>query len=158
LNISNIENGQIIYSNMDTIDEEERKIKRYELMENDLLISCRGTVNKVAVYKESGKLLIASANIITVRFKGDILSEYVKIFLESPVGTTLIRSFQRGSTVMNINPGDIGELEIPVPSLKRQRQIVGEYLSELDIYTEVINRAEKRWRDKKNQLYKKILS
>jgi hypothetical protein len=157
LNISNIENGQILYHDLDTIDEEERKIKRYELIENDLLITCRGTINKVAVYKEAGKLVIASANIITVRFKGDILSEYVKIFLESPVGTTIIKSFQRGSTVMNINPGDIGELEIPVLPLEKQKQIVEEYLSELDAYTSVINRAEKRWRDKKSQLYQEIL-
>ena len=32
LNISNIENGEINYADMDTIVEEERKVKRYELL------------------------------------------------------------------------------------------------------------------------------
>lgn len=158
LNISNIEDGQIIYKDMDTINEEERKIKRYELLENDLVITCRGTINKVAVYKGSDKLLIASANIITIRFKGEILSDYVKIFLESPVGTIIIKSFQRGTTVMNINPRDIGELEIPILSLEKQKQIVEEYLSELKLYTETVKQAEERWKDRRSNLYKKILN
>lgn len=121
LNISNIEDGQIDYETMDTIDEEERKVKRYELIDNDLVMTCRGTVNKVAIYEPNGdKKVIASANIIVILFKEKIISNYVKIFLESAVGTELIKIFQRGSTVMNINPKDISELEVPVVDVEKQ--------------------------------------
>ncbi|MCG8538837.1 MAG: restriction endonuclease subunit S [Clostridia bacterium] len=157
LNISNIEDGQIIYDDMDTIDEEERKIKRYELLEKDLVITCRGTINKVAVYEGSNKAIIASANIIVIRFKGDILSDYVKIFLESPIGTTIIRSFQRGTTVMNINPKDIGEMEIPIALLDKQEQIVKQYIKERELYVETIRNAERRWISHKTEIYEKLL-
>ena len=53
LNISNIENGEIHYDNMDTINEDERKVKRYELINNDVVLSCRGTAIKSAVIKET---------------------------------------------------------------------------------------------------------
>ena len=35
---------------MDTIVEEERKVKRYELLKGDVVLSCRGTAIKAAVF------------------------------------------------------------------------------------------------------------
>lgn len=157
LNISNIEAGQIRYDELDTIDEEERKIKRYELEEDDLVISCRGTINKVAVYNHSKKKIIASANIIVIRFKENILSHFVKIFLESPVGQTVIKTFQRGTTVMNINPNDIGEIEIPLLAINEQQSIIEKYLAEQEQYLETVKKAEKRWKYIKDSLYEQIL-
>lgn len=157
LNISNIEDGHIIFDEMDTIDEEERKIKRYELLDNDLVVTCRGTINKAAVYKASDKLVIASANIIVIRFKEKVMSDYVKIFMESPVGSTIIKSFQRGTTVMNINPKDIGEMEVPLAKIEVQKQIVDEYLNENKLYIDTIRKAEKRWETHKQEIFEKIL-
>lgn len=157
LNISDIEDGEIVFDNMDTIDEEERKVKRYELQDGDIVITCRGTVNKVAVYKDNSKKVIASANIIVIRLKDKFISDYVKIFLESPIGTTLIKSFQRGSVVMNINPKDIGELEIPYIEYEQQRKIVDEYYKELELYKATIKKAEKRWKDKKTEIYNSLI-
>jgi hypothetical protein len=158
LNISNIEEGEIIWESMDTIDEERRKVKRYELEEGDLVITCRGTVNKVAVVHHLPKTVIASANIIVIRFHGNVLSEYVKIFLESPVGTELVKTFQRGTTVMNINPNDLGELEIPLPDRKVQEQIVAEYRKEQQIYREAIHKATQRWQRVKTRIYDQLLN
>ena len=157
LNISNIEDGQILYDGLDTIDEEERKIKRYQLEDNDLVITCRGTSNKVAVYKQLDKKVIASANIIVIRLKEKIKSDFLKIFLESPVGKTIIKTFQRGTTVMNINPKDIGEMEIPLLPVGKQDQIIEEYLSELEQCRELIKKAETRWGNIKNSIYEEIL-
>ena len=157
LNISNIEDGHIVFEHMDTIDEEERKIKRYELLEHDLVITCRGTINKVAVYKGSQKCVIASANIMVIRFKEAVMSDYVKIFMESPLGRTMIKSFQRGSTVMNINPKDIGEMEVPIANLAEQKAIVAEYLHENKLYIETIKKAEQRWAIQQQEIFEKIL-
>ena len=157
LNISNIEEGEVIFENMDTIDEDERKIKRYELMENDLVITCRGTVIKVAVFKNAPRKVIASANIIVVRFKERINSDYVKIFLESPVGTTLIHSFQRGTTIMNLNPKDIGELGIPLLDYHVQDEIVNKYKKNYQAYKETVRSATKRWVEEKQSIYQRLL-
>ena len=157
LNISNIEDGEILFDSMDTIDEEERKLKRYELVAGDVVITCRGILNKVAVFPTTVRKVIASANVIVIRPKQDINSEYLKIFLESLVGETLLKSFQRGSTIMNINPSDIGEMEVLIPPLNRQIEIAQHYIKGLLEYRESIRTANSKWTSIKNNSYDKVL-
>lgn len=156
LNISNIENGEINYSDMDTIEEEERKIKRYELSNGDVVLSSRGTAIKSAVFETQNKTIIASANLIVVRPKEKIIGEYIKIFFESPIGLAIIKSFQRGTTIMNINHSDIMEMEIPLISMSEQQEMISKYHNELNIYKKTISEAESRWTIIKNSLYNKL--
>lgn len=157
LNISNIEEGDIIWEGMDTIDEEYRKVQRYALEEGDVVITCRGTVNKVAMVQELPQKTIASANIIVIRVtEQSVLSEYIHIFLESPVGAQLVQSFQRGTTVMNINPSDLGQMEIPLLDLEEQQRIVEEYREERDLYKQTITRARERWDRIRSDIYKRL--
>ncbi|MHB8276809.1 MAG: restriction endonuclease subunit S [Candidatus Humimicrobiaceae bacterium] len=156
LNISNIENGEINYSDMDTIEEEERKIKRYELSGGDVVLACRGTTVKSAVFKAQNKTIIASANLIIVRPKEKLIGEYIKIFFESPIGLAIIKSFQRGTTIMNINHLDIMEMEIPLIPISEQREIINKYNVELSIYKSTIKEAESGWATIKNSIYNKL--
>lgn len=157
LNLSNIENGEIDYSGLDTIEEEERKIKRYELNDGDVVLSCRGTAIKSAVFTAQDRTIIASANLLVIRPGKEVLGEYLKIFLESPVGVAMIKSFQRGTTIMNINHLDIMEMEIPLLSFAEQQEIINTYQKELDIYKTAISKAEDRWGKIKNSLYQKLI-
>ncbi|MHB8172809.1 MAG: restriction endonuclease subunit S, partial [Thermincolia bacterium] len=156
LNISNIENGEIKYADMDTIEDEERKIKRYELSSGDVVLSCRGTAIKSAVFETQNKTIIASANLLVIRPKEKVIGEYIKIFFESPIGLAMIKSFQRGTTIMNINHLDIMEMEIPLIPLSEQREIIDKYNNELSIYKKTISEAESRWGNIKNTLYNKL--
>lgn len=156
LNISNIDNGEINYADMNSIDEEERKIKRYELADGDLVLTCRGTAIKAAVFRKQDKTVIASANIIVIRPKAQVLGDYIKLFFESPIGTTLIKSFQRGTTIMNINHTDIMELEISIIPMSQQLDMVEKYKKEFQLYKETVIQAEKRWQDIRNKLYEKL--
>lgn len=157
LNISNITDFAIDYSGLDSIAEEERKVKRYELLEGDVVLSCRGTAIKSAVFHRQRSTVIASANIIVIRPRGRVISEYLKIFLESPVGTALIKSFQRGTTIVNLNPSDIMEMEIPLPSMERQNELVANYESETTLYTETVNKAEERYLREKRKIYEQLI-
>lgn len=153
LNISNLEDGEVNLEQLETIDEEERKVKRYEILPDDLVMACRGTVNKLAIFPESEGTVIASANIIVIRFKSAILSGFAKIFLESPVGTTLIQSFQRGTTVMNLNPSDVAEIEIPLLSKEEQQDRIHKYVEEKERFKATVRDATARWEQVKNKLY-----
>lgn len=156
LNISNIENGEIIYEGMDTINEEERKLKRYLLEEGDVLLTCRGTVNKLAVFGKTSNKALASANIIVIRLKKDIYPYFLKMFLESPMGEMLVKSFQRGTTVMNINPNDIAGLEIPVLSQQKQQELWQKYNEGFTLYKEELRKLEERWNAEKSTIYRSI--
>lgn len=157
LNISNIEDGEINYDDMDTIAEEDRKIKRYELSDGDVLLSCRGTAVKSAVFAAQDKTIIASANFIVIRPGEKVKGEYIKIFFESPIGIAIIKSFQRGTTVMNINHADIMEMEIPLLPLSKQQEMIDKYRQELKIYNDTVKEAEKRWSQVKDRLYNDLV-
>lgn len=157
LNISNIENGEINYADMDTIDEDERKAKRYELQAGDVVLTSRGTAVKAAVFAAQDKTIIASANLIVIRPKEEVKGEFIKIFFESPVGRAIIKSFQRGTTVMNINYADIMEMEIPLLPLNKQQEIIEAYNREYKTYKEAIKKAESRWFNKKEIIYNELI-
>lgn len=157
LNISNIKNGEISYLDMETIEEEEHKIKRYELLNGDVVLSCRGTAIKSAVFKSQNKIIIASANLIVIRPKDEFLGEYIQLFLESPIGIAIIKSFQRGTVVMNINHSDIMEMEIPAIPISKQKEIINKYNNEFIIYKNTTREAEKNWVAVKNSLYDKLI-
>lgn len=156
LNISNLDDGEVLLDQLETIDEEERKVKRYEILPGDLVMTCRGTVNKLAVFPEAQGMVIASANILVIRFKSTIKSHFAKMFLESPVGTALIQSFQRGTTVMNLNPADVAEMELPLVPEAKQLEIIQQYLQEKERYKEVVREAASRWEQVKNQIYEQL--
>lgn len=153
LNISNIEDSEIEYSGMELINDEERKVKRYELLDGDLALTCRGTAIKTAVFKKQTNMVIASANIIVIRPTEKVLPEYLRLFFESPVGTALIKSFQRGGAVMNINHNDIAEMDVPLKSISEQQQIVREYTDVFSQYKEVIRQTETKWKETSNKIY-----
>jgi len=157
LNISNIEDGEISYQAMDTIAEEERKIKRYELFTGDVVLSCRGTAIKTAVFEAQDKTIIASANLIVIRPKEKVTGEYIKIFLESPTGLAIIKSFQRGISIMNINYADIMEMEIPLLPLSKQQKMTDKYQEELGIYKRTVQQAAKRWSQIKGSIYNELM-
>jgi type I restriction-modification system DNA methylase subunit len=157
LNISNITDTGIDYSEMDSIEEEERKIKRYELMDGDIVLSCRGTAIKTGVFRKQKGIVIASANVIVIRPNHRILSDYLRIFFESPVGIALIKSFQRGTTVVNINHMDIAEMEIPLLSMEEQKELADKYAKEAALFRETVAKAEKRFQEEKEKIYNRLV-
>lgn len=146
VNISNIGDYEIDYSNLDHIEEEERKVTNYLLKTNDLLIPARGTAIRVAVFKEQPYPCIASSNVIVIRAIDKSLSAtYLKLFFDSPLGRKMLVTRQQGTTVMNISYKELNNLEIPLPSIEEQKQIADTYTKELEIYKKAIEDAENRW-------------
>ena len=93
-------------------------------MDGDIVLSCRGTAIKTGVFRKQKRYCYCfQANrCIVIRPNHRILSDYLRIFFESPVGIALIKSFQRGTTVVNINHMDIAEMEIPFLSMEEQKE------------------------------------
>lgn len=153
VNISDISENGIAYDELVTINEEERKISRYVLEEGDVLITSRGTNVKVAVFNKQNKICIPSSNINVVRTDSKLLlGSYLKLFLESNVGIKMLKSIQRGSTVVNINYQDIEMLDVPVPSLETQKELVSKYEKGLEKYQEVLKSAQVEWNKIKTEI------
>ena len=153
VNISNIGQYDIDYDGLDKLNEEERKVHNYILQEGDVVLPARGTAIRTAVFHEQSYLCIASSNIIVIRPKPSMLnSTYLKIFMDSPIGNSMISSLQQGMTVMNISYKDLKLLEIPFPVIEEQQRISKEYTDSYKDYIESISAAEKRWQETLSRL------
>lgn len=156
INISNITDTGVDYAGLDMITEEERKIARYALEEGDVLITARGTVIKTAIFQKQPFTCITSANINVIRPAGNLRGAYLKLFLDSPVGGKLLKSLQRGSTVVNLNYKDLTELEVPVPPVQVQDALIAEYNAGLTLYKQTLAAAEEAWHGVQNEILTKI--
>ena len=156
INISNMTETGIEYSKLDMIEEEERKIARYALEDGDVLVTARGTVIKTAVFQKQPFTCITSANINVIRPTGTLRGVYLKLFLDSPVGGKLLKSLQRGSTVVNLNYKDLTELEIPVPPIRVQEALIDEYNAGLTLYKQTLTAAEEAWQGVQKEILTKI--
>lgn len=157
INISNINGGEIDYSNLDSIEDNVIKNARYILKENDLLISARGTVIKVAIFKKQNYECVASSNLNVIRCKeNSVRSEYLKLFLESKVGIELVNSITRGSISLNINYKDIEMINVPVPSMTTQCELIKKYNDGKRMYDEEIKIAEEKWKHVKGEVVENL--
>lgn len=148
VNISNIGEYDIDYENLDTFDENERKVANYILQEGDVLLPGRGTSIRTSVFHTQSFPCIAHSNVIVIRpNKKKISSVYLKLFLDSPLGNKLISSTQQGGTMMNISYKDLASFEIPIPPIVEQEKVAEEYIKELKMYMDTVSGAEKRWKD-----------
>lgn len=158
INISDITEHGINFKTLDTIQEDQSKISRYILEEGDVLITSRGTNVKVAVFNGPSDIIcIPSSNINVIRTNSKILiGSYLKLFLESEIGIKLLQSIQRGARVVNINYQDIKMLEVPIPSLESQKEIVSKYEEALKNYLDVVNKAERKWNEIKDEIHESL--
>ncbi|MCQ2773062.1 MAG: restriction endonuclease subunit S, partial [Bacilli bacterium] len=133
-----------------------RKVARYLLEEGDVLVATKGFAVKIAVYEKQSRMVIASSNLCVIRPSKLLNGTYLKLFLESETGMKLIKSLQRGTTIVNINYQDICELEVPVPPMDEQLEIANEYNAGLNLYKKTITAAENAWSMIKKSVNKKL--
>lgn len=156
INISNLNDGEIDYSDLESISDDLIKNSRYILENGDILVSARGTIIKIGVFKQQNFVCIASSNLNIIRCNKEIDSMYLKIFLESHVGKELLKSIERGSNLLNINYKDIEEIKVPVLSYTEQKEIVDEYVKAKNSYNAMVEEATKEWEFAKGNVERKF--
>ena len=126
LSARNIQNGSIALENVDYVDELEfeRIRKRCDPSIGDVLLSCSGSVGRVAmVDRNDCYVMVRSAAMI--RPRREILnSNYLMYGLQSPNLQTQISDKSSATAQANIFLGSIKSLILSVPTLEEQQEIV----------------------------------
>lgn len=104
---------------------------RFQVRENDLIISCSGTVGKVSIIKRNDPKGIISQALLLLRVNpSKIEPHYLKYFFESKEGYNSIVSRSSGSVQVNIAKRVVIEqIPIKIPSLDTQKKIISMLLS-----------------------------
>jgi len=101
------------------------RTKKHLLEDRDILFIAKGENNRACIYYEKIGKAVASSLFFVIRIKDDILiPEYLRWFINSPSAQNKLESFSKGSHIPSISKKLLAELEIPVPPLKVQNQVL----------------------------------
>ena len=99
--------------------------ENYLLKEGDILISRAGSVGENVLIKNPDYAAFASYLVRFVPNQEIILPEYMHYFLQSPGYWSKVKNEKSSVTQANLNAKKISAMAILLPSLKKQKQIVG---------------------------------
>ena len=99
-------------------------VENYLLKEGDILISRAGSVGENILIKNPDYAAFASYLIRFVPNQEIILPEYMHYFLQSLGYWSKVKNEKSGVTPANLNAKKISAMPIPLPSLKKQKQVV----------------------------------
>jgi len=134
LGLRDISSSGIISEELPCLKKLDRSAERSVLRENDLVISKIGNPMRVALAQNLRKRqIVVSANMFIVRLKEKLANPvYIKAFLSSEIGLSLLKSVAVGSTISCISAEALKNMPISLPPMERQQEIANRYLAKLD--------------------------
>ena len=125
VNPMHINDGNITPSSEMTISiDKSKELSDFILKSGDVVIARRGVVGRCAVVKPKQDGWLCGTGSMILRPKLHLLPEYLQIFLSSPNTIEVLTADAVGSTMVNLNQRGLLSLEILLPSLEEQKEIV----------------------------------
>lgn len=133
------------------IDEQKyQEMKRFTVHSGDLLVSCSGTMGKIAVVPNNHKVGIINQALLKLTVKENLNNLFLKYLLESEVYQNKYFRNQSGVAIQNVvSVKELKEMLIPLPSIIEQEKIVSkikeeekaieEYKKLIELHQENIN-------------------
>jgi len=115
------------------IDEEKfQEMKRFEVLPNDILMSCSGTFGKVALVPDNAPKGIINQALLKLTPKRDLVRPlFLKLLMETPHFQIQLSKGVSGVAIKNVASVDeIKSFEIKLPDLETQDKLIEEYEAE----------------------------
>ena len=124
LQIKSIQNGFIDENKITEYIEKNKKYKLFEIQKGDILIALSGaTTGKIGIYNlEQNSYL--NQRVGKINGKTGISQKYIYYWYVCCNIDKKILNLAQGTAQPNISTNDISNIEIPIPSLERQQEIV----------------------------------
>ena len=125
------EQQHAIYDQFDDIryfidDAKFHEMQRFELRPNDLIMSCSGTMGKVAIVPENIQRGIINQALLKLTPTKTVSTEFLKYWMDSPVFQDSLKEQSGGAAIQNVASVSIlKEIQISLPPLSEQQRIVG---------------------------------
>lgn len=108
------------------VDEEKfLEMSRFELFAGDLIMSCSGTMGKIAIVPSGIPRGIINQALLKLTPKGDLSPKFLKLWMESRNFQEQIELLSQGAAIKNMASVKIlKEIRVPRPPLEEQKRIV----------------------------------
>ena len=133
LMLANIQDG-IISDELPFLKSMDKKMEKYCIKNNSLVISKNGAPVKIAVASVSeGRKILANGNLYVIELDETKVNPYfVKAYLESENGSIALSRVTVGAAMPNIPVDGLKKIMIPCPELGEQNKIAEKYLAKMD--------------------------
>lgn len=102
--------------------------EKHLLIAGDVLFAAKGTKNFATVYEAHNVACVASTSFFVIRpkheFQDKILPEFLSWTINHPTAQTFLKGKALGSSIASISKVVLEELEISIPPINRQRNIL----------------------------------
>jgi type I restriction enzyme S subunit len=103
-----------------------KEMQRFELRPNDLIMSCSGTMGRVAIVPENIRRGIINQALLKLTPSKAVSPEFLKYWMDSSDFQDSLKEQSGGAAIQNVaSVGILKEIQISLPSLPEQRRIVG---------------------------------
>ena len=124
LRITDIQNNSVNWETLPYCSISEDAVSDYQISTNDIFIArTGGTIGKSFQLKEDKPSTVFAGYLIRFQFIDEKLSNYVSMFLNSPLYWNQVADKQAGTGQPNINGVSLGNLLIPIPPINEQVRI-----------------------------------
>ena len=124
LRITDIQNNSVNWETLPYCSISEDAVSDYQISTNDIFIArTGGTIGKSFQLKEDKQNTVFAGYLIRFQFIDEKLSNYVSMFLNSPLYWNQVADKQAGTGQPNINGVSLGNLLIPIPPINEQVRI-----------------------------------
>lgn len=108
------------------IDEKKfNEMKRFELKPGDLIMSCSGTMGKIAIAPDDIKKGIINQALLKLSPSKNVLNVFLKYWMESGVFQDDLNKYTKGAAIKNVVSVKIlKEIRLFVPKIQQQKSIV----------------------------------
>ena len=124
---SDINDGIVDWDNLPYIEWND-KFDKYAVEFGDLIITSKSSKVKIAVVDiEPKEKIIVTGGMLIARITGSLDPTFLKIFLESEIGQSELKSIQKGSYITTMNASDLLGIKVPVSDMQFQQQVANKY-------------------------------
>ncbi|AQQ52345.1 N-6 DNA methylase [Planococcus lenghuensis] len=155
--ISDVQDGRLNLENVTryAIDNN-AKVEKYQLAAGDVILSIRGQALKSAVIPENSGDLLLSQNFVGIRCGPRLHPEFLKVYLDSPLGQFLLTSKLSGTTVPTLSRKDVEALEVPDVPIGDQVKVIRSYSSKKADIERQMKELERQRQEVNREIYRQM--
>lgn len=102
------------------------EMKRFELRPNDLIMSCSGTMGKVAIVPDGIHRGIINQALLKLSPSASIMPQFLKYWMDSNLFQESLMAQAGGAAIQNVaSVAVLKEIKVTLPPLSEQQRIVG---------------------------------
>ena len=154
INYTDVQNGEIDVTKLKTYDFAKAP-KKHLVQPGDILVSCKGVVIKTCIVPENVDNVVLSVNFIGIRVNSNYSPQFLKCYLDSPVGQAYLKNRQVGTSIITLRNADFDDMPVPQFSVK-EKEALCEYEQSYKEINNEIQDLKMQLTNKKWEFYGKI--